>query len=266
MSRNKLIFLGVLILSVQVLSSCARIPSGHKGVKWNITSGTQKGVLSEGIHFIPPWNKIYMYNVRTMDSKETLNILTNNGLTIIVETSVRFRPITTELYEIQTEIGPRYYDIIIGPSVRSAARTVGGRYSPEEMYSTKREVFETELVEEVKKAITGKHINLETILIRNVELPDKLRQAISDKLEEEQRALKMHFTLAKERQEAARKKIEAQGISDFQKVVSLGLTPMLLKWKGIEATEKLVSSPNSKVIVIGNQGSGGLPLILGTDK
>jgi regulator of protease activity HflC (stomatin/prohibitin superfamily) len=160
------------------------------------------------------------------------------------------------------EIGPRYFDVILAPVIRAEARKVGSRYTPEEIYSTQRETVEKEIFDAVQKALAGKHINLQAILVRNVALPDNIRRAISEKLEEEQKALKMEFTLNRERQEAERKRIEAQGIADFQKVVSTGISEQLLKWKGIEATEKLASSSNAKVVVIGS-GADGLPLILG---
>jgi regulator of protease activity HflC (stomatin/prohibitin superfamily) len=213
---------------------------------------------------IAPWNRLTRYDVRTQDQKEVLHILTNNGLSVSLETSIRFRPLREELPRLHAEIGPGYFDVILAPVVRSEARKVGGRYAPEEIYSSKREVVEHEIVEEVQRAIVGKHIELEAILIRDVDLPENIKRAISEKLEEEQRAFKMEFTLNRERQEAERKRIEAQGIADFQKTVSAGIGPELLRWKGIEATEKLATSQNAKVVVIG-AGEDGLPLILGHD-
>ncbi len=258
--------LGLMLLGIICFTGCVKIPSGYRAVKWTITGGTTKTLLGEGMHMLMPWNKVFAYNIRTQDIKEDLTILANNGLTLELEVSVRFRPKYDELYGLQTKIGPNYYSVILGPSIRSSTRRVGGRYSPEQIYSKNREIMEKEFLEETRKAISGKYIELEAILIRNVRLPLKLQQAISDKLEEEQRALKMRFTLSKEQREAERKKIEAKGIADFQRIVNQGLTPMLLQWKGVEATEKLINSPNSKVIIIGNKGTGGLPLILGTGK
>src|SRR6266850_1275906 len=148
------------------------------------------------------------------------------------------------------------------PRALHEARKVGGRYSPEEIYALKREVVEHEILSEARAAMNGKHIELEAILIRDVDLPDKIKRAISEKLEEEQKALKMQFTLNRERQEAERKRIEAQGIADFQRIVATGISNELLRWKGIEATEKIAQSSNAKVVVIGS-GEDGLPLILG---
>src|SRR5215472_7286135 len=251
------------LLGIACLSGCVRsIDSGHAGVLWTMAGGTQPEVYGEGVHLIAPWNRLTSYDVRTQDRKEVLHILTNNGLSVSLEASIRYRPVHDELAHLHTELGQDYFEVILAPVVRSEARKVGGRYAPEEIYSSKREVVEKEIVEEVRSAVVGKHVELEAILIRDVDLPENIKRAISEKLEEEQKALKMEFTLARERQEAERKRIEAQGIADFQKIVATGISPELLRWKGIEATEKLASSGNAKVVVIGSPKEG-LPLILG---
>jgi regulator of protease activity HflC (stomatin/prohibitin superfamily) len=146
--------------------------------------------------------------------------------------------------------------------VRSTVRRVLGNYKPEELYSTKREEIQDEIFAGAVRSLQGRHVDIETVLIRNIQLPEKLQAAIAEKLEEEQRAERMQFTLARERQEAERKRIEAQGIADFQTIVSKGISEELLKWKGIEATEGLANSSNAKIVVIGS-GKDGLPLILG---
>ncbi|MGH7341406.1 MAG: prohibitin family protein [Candidatus Rokuibacteriota bacterium] len=256
-----------LILAILALVStgCYRIDSGHAGVLWTLWGGTQSEVLREGVHVVPPWNRVTVYPVRTQDRKEDLHILTNNGLSVAMEGSIRFRPIMEELPRLHVEIGPTYYDTILAPVLRSEARKVGGRYSPEEIYSTKREVVEGEIFKETAKALVGKPLEVEAILVRDVDLPKTIKDAIMGKLEEEQKALKMEFTLNRERQEAERKRIEAKGISDFQNIVTQGITDQLLRWKGIEATEKLSLSPNAKVVVIGS-GKDGMPIILGGDR
>jgi regulator of protease activity HflC (stomatin/prohibitin superfamily) len=254
---------GLAALSCLATLGCFRtIDSGHAGVVWTLLGGTQEDVRGEGVHLIPPWNRLNRYDARTQDAKELLHVLTNNGLSVNLEASIRYRPVRQELPRLHAEIGPGYYEVILAPVVRSEARKVGGRYSPEEIYSRKREVVEHEIVDEVRKAIAGKHVELEAILIRDVDLPENIKRAISEKLEEEQKALKMEFTLNRERQEAERKRIEAAGIADFQRIVATGISDELLRWKGIEATEKLASSQNAKVVVIGS-GKDGLPLILG---
>jgi len=243
--------------------ACFRtVDSGRAGVLWTLLGGTQEKVFGEGVHVIAPWNRLTRYDVRTQDQKEVLHVLTNNGLSVSLETSIRYRPLRDELSRLHAEIGPNFYEVILAPVVRSESRKVGGRYSPEEIYSRKREVVEHEILEEAQRAIEGKHVSLEAILIRDVDLPANIKRAISEKLEEEQKALKMEFTLNRERQEAERKRIEAAGIADFQKIVATGISAELLRWKGIEATEKLASSQNAKVVVVGS-GKDGLPLILG---
>jgi regulator of protease activity HflC (stomatin/prohibitin superfamily) len=243
--------------------SCFRtVDSGRAGVLWTLFSGTQEEVFGEGIHLVAPWNRLTRYDVRTQDRKELFHILTNNGLSVNLEASIRYRPVTEELPRLHAEIGPEYYDVILAPVLRSESRKVGGRYSPEEIYSSKREAVGLELLQGARASIEGKHVLLEAILIRDVALPENIKKAISEKLEEEQRALKMEFTLNRERQEAERKRIEAAGIADFQKIVATGISEELLRWKGIEATEKLASSENAKVVVIGS-GKDGMPLILG---
>ncbi len=252
----------VLMILAMATLGCARIDSGRAGILWKFLGGTQPEVYDEGVQIVAPWNRMYVYDIRTQDRKEDLVVLTSNGLSVALEASIRYRPIRAELSKLHTQIGPRYYDVILGPIVRSEARKVGGRYTPEEIYSTKREIVGESIYNEVKKMLEGKHVELEAILVRNVELPTNIKAAISEKLEEEQKALKMVFTLNREEKEADRKRIEAKGIADFQRVVSEGISLKLLRWKGIEATEKIASSPNAKVIVIGS-GPDGLPLILG---
>ncbi len=252
----------LLILVLVTTAGCRNIDSGRAGVLWKVFGGTQDEVYGEGLHLVAAWNKFYVYDIRLQDRKEQLHILTSNGLSVGLEASIRYRPIRAELSKLHTEIGPQYFEVILGPVIRAEARKIGSGYTPEEIYSTKREEVESGIFNAVQEALEGKHVKLEAILVRNVSLPDNIRRAISEKLEEEQKALKMKFMLERERKEAERKRIEAKGIADFQDLVSANIGPNLLKWKGIEATEKLASSANAKVVVIGS-GKDGLPLILG---
>ena len=151
---------------------------------------------------------------------------------------------------------------IIKPEIRSVTREVIGNYLPEELYSTKREAIEDEIEELTRNKIASKYLTLDAILIRDVTLPQTLRAAIEQKLKQEQEALEYEFKIDKAKKEAERKEIEAKGIAKFQRIVNQTITPQLLKWKGVEATQEISKSPNSKVIVIGN-GDGDLPIILG---
>ena len=137
-----------------------------------------------------------------------------------------------------------------------------GNYLPEELYSTKREAIEDEIYARTKDNIEAKYLKLDAILIRDVTLPLTLRTAIEQKLKQEQEALEYDFKIQKARKEAERKEIEANGIAEFQKIVNRTITPQLLRWKGVEATQEISKSPNAKVVVIGN-GEGDLPIILG---
>jgi regulator of protease activity HflC (stomatin/prohibitin superfamily) len=264
--RNAVLHLA--LFAMPFISGC-RLPvidSGHAGIVFkSLGQGTSKTVLGEGLHVMPIWNSVIAYDLRVHEFKEGLSVLSNNGLAIKVDSSVRFRPKPDELFELQTQIGPKYADILIAPVVRSEARKVFGRFSPEEIYSTKREEIERSIFDEVERALKGKHVIVEAILIRDVELPEAIKAAIADKLAEEQRSQKMRFTLDKERQEATRKQIEAEGIAKYQNIVRQGLTSDFLAYKGIEATERLASSQNAKVIVVGSSKTG-LPLIYQTDK
>jgi regulator of protease activity HflC (stomatin/prohibitin superfamily) len=264
--RQTLLLLSLAVAPFLPGCRCPTVDSGNRGIVFKtLSGGTSKEVLGEGMHLIPVWNHVIQYDTRVHEMKEPLVVLTSNGLTLRVDASVRYRPKIEELFELQTQIGPDYDQKVIGPIVRSESRKVFGRYSPEEIYSTKREEIERQIYDEVLRALEGKHVIVEAVLVRDVELPEAIKNAIADKLAEEQRSQKMRFTLDKERQEADRKQIEALGIAKYQSIVRQGLTPEYLQFKGIEATERLASSPNSKVVIVGNP-RGGLPLIFQGEK
>ena len=255
---------GSMLLSIGLigLAGCATtIPTGMGGVEWTPTQGTLKEPLREGVYIVSPFAEIYKVDLREQQRLEELEVLANNGLTVTLSTSVLFQPIPSALYQLKTQVETDYYNVLISPALRSSARKVVGRYSPEEVYSTKREEVEREIFNEVTRKNEGKPVRINGILIRQVRLPAMVQTAIERKLEQEQKALEMDFILERERKEAERKRIEAAGIADYQQIISKGLSDMLLEWKGIDATEKLAASPNSKVIVIG-AGKGGLPVIL----
>jgi regulator of protease activity HflC (stomatin/prohibitin superfamily) len=241
---------------------CVRVESGGSGVLWTITGGTQEGVYGEGIHIVAPWNRMIVYDVRAQDRMEQMQMITNNGLNVGLEVSLRFHAVSGDVWKLHSQIGPAYYDKILKPTLRSVTRDVVGQFSPEEIYSVKRDQVGTQIFEALSETTSEQYMVIEAVLVRNIVLPEKLRMAISEKLEEEQRSLRMKFVLDRELQEAERKRIEARGIADFQKIVSKGINAQLLQWKGIEATEALAKSENAKVVVIGS-GKDGLPLILG---
>ncbi len=255
------------VLGLMCITGCAceTVGSGHGGIGFDsFGSGTLREQFGEGLHVLRPGKSLITYDLRVQEMKEELSVLSNNGLDIRVDASVRYRAEPSKLFELHTQTGPRYSEILVGPIVRSEARKVFGRYAPEEIYSTKREQIEKEIYDEVLRALQGKHVVVEAILVRDVTLPQSIREAIADKLAEEQRSQKMRFTLEKERQEADRKQIEAEGIAKYQGIVRQGLTEEYLRFKGIEATERLSQSQNAKIIVVGSPQSG-LPLVYQTD-
>lgn len=251
---------GFLVLFA-ALVGCTTIPTGMGGVEWTPTQGTLKEPLGEGFHVVSPFATIYKIDLREQHHLEDLEVLANNGLSVILKTSVLYQVPFGDLQRLQSEIGPNYYGVLVAPLLRSVARKVVGRYSAEEIYSTKREEVEREIFQEVLKKNEGKPVRINTILIREVHLPSAVQAAIQRKLEQEQKALEMQYILDRERKEAERKRIEAGGIADAQQIIGKGLTPQVLEFRGIEATEKLALSSNSKIVVIGS-GKNGLPVIL----
>jgi len=244
------------------LTGCATtIPTGRQGIEWTPMRGTVNKPLDEGMHLVSPFARVYKVDLREQQREDSLDVLANNGLNIKITASVLYQPIPTEAFQLITQTGEDYYATLVEPYVRSSARKVVGRYSPEEVYSTKREQIEREIHDEVTQKLAGQHVAVNAILIREVHLPQAVQNAIEAKLEEEQKALEMRFVLERTRQEAVRKHIEAQGIADYQAIISKGLNDQVIEWRGIEATEKLAESPNAKMIVIGS-GKNGLPVIL----
>ena len=264
---RKRLWLVVIGFSFLLVGCGTRIPSGHNGVKYyQFRKGTQMGkIYGEGFNWHLPWNSFFIYKTQTDERREDLHVLSADGASIGLESSIWFRPIVNKLDSLQITIGLNYYEVVIGPALRGEARSIVGRYKPDEIYSTKREIIASEILDAIQNLLEDKYIEVQNIIIRNVILPKNVTDAINLKLAADQAQQKMKFVLLKETQEAERKRIEARGIADFQRIITQGLTKNLLRWKGIEATEKLAQSPNTKIVVIGS-GESGLPLILGGEK
>ncbi|MBN1132989.1 MAG: prohibitin family protein [Bacteroidales bacterium] len=219
-------------------------------------------IYEPGFHIIAPWNDLIKYDVREKKSEETMDVLDKGGLSVNVDITVIFNPIHEKIGYLHENIGEDYVSVMVIPNVRSTVRAVTGRYSAEEIYSTKRAEVEKAIIEETRRALAAKNIDMKDLLIRSIALPEKIKQAIEDKLQQQQEALAYQFRLEREASEADRKRIEAQGIADYNKIISASLTDRILRQKGIDATLTLANSPNSKVVVIGS-GDEGMPLILG---
>ena len=243
------------------------IPAGNGGVLYRLFGGgidTTK-TYEEGLHFIAPWNSMQIYETRQMVADEEMSALSSNGLEIKIEFSTWYQPKWDELGKLHATIGTQYLTRAVIPAMRSAARSVVGRYTPEQIYSTKRDAIQEEIFEETKKLLESKHIQLNQVLIRSVTLPPTIKSAIESKLKQEQEALEYEFKLEKAAQEAERQRVEAEGKAKANNIVSASINDKILREKGIEATLKLAESPNAKIVVIGNSNDG-MPLILGDIK
>jgi regulator of protease activity HflC (stomatin/prohibitin superfamily) len=228
--------------------------------------GTQlEQVYGEGIHLIFPWDKMTVYNVRVQKIDHDIEVLSSNGLRIFVSASIRFRPYYNNLPLLHQQIGPEYAERIVIPEVVAVIRQIFGQYLPEDIYSSQKFIIQN-TVQNAIFEVSERFVDLDELLITRIVLPDLIIDAIEQKLEKEQVALGYQFRINSEILEAERKRIEAEGIRDFQMIISEGITENYLRFKGIEATENLARSNNAKIVVIGG-GRDGLPIILdGTDR
>jgi len=248
--RNAIIAL-VLFVLIVVGAPITVVPAGHVGVK-DLFGNVSSSVLPPGVHLVFPFTRVIKMSIQTQEVKETTEVPSKEGLMMDLEGSLLFRLDPTKAADIYKTVGRNYQEIAVHPQMRSAIREITASYEAKALYSAEREQIARETFELFQKMASGRGIITEAVLLRKIGLPPIVANAIQEKLKREQEAEQMKFVLQKESQEAERKRIEAQGIS-----------AQLLEWKGIEATEKLASSPNSKIVVIGN--SKGLPLILGGD-
>ena len=244
------------LASLALLSACTTIGPGRAGVIWRASGGTEAQVYGEGLYAIAPWNEMDVYDLRSMNRDEKLTAIAVNGLAMELDASVRYRVVPEELVALQKEVGPRYFETILEPVLRSETRRVIGRYTPEELYSTKRDIIEREIREELKAKIEGRHLILEAVLIRNIELPPTIREAIDRKLAAEQEVLKMKYLLEIAKATAEQQRIEAQGIADYNRTVTSSLSAQILEFERIQQMGKLADSPNAKTVVLGQREGG----------
>lgn len=255
--------LAVVLLIMVPACMTKSIGSGEAGVKYSSFSGTNMNtVYGEGLNVFLPWERMVVYDVRENAQNETLSALSSNGATINMDVTVRYSPTMENLPYLHTTFGREYYERLIQPELRSAAREVVGRYTPEELYSTRRNELQALIFQHVASAAAEQYVDVAAVLIRDVVLPDQVRRAIENKLEEEQLVEQAALSVRRAEQEAARKRVEAQGDADRARIVTQSLTPQFLRWQGIEATRELAQSDNAKVVIIGGSGDG-LPIILG---
>jgi regulator of protease activity HflC (stomatin/prohibitin superfamily) len=254
--------IGIAVALVIAISQCwTIIPAGHTGVI-DFLGNVSDETLKPGVNLVNPMAKVEKMSIKTQEMKELMSVPSKEGLSVDLEISLLFKLDSEMANQIYKTVGPNYADIILQPQFRSVVRGVTARYEAKALYTASREKLASEILSELEKLVGPRGITVEQAPLRQIQLPARLTQSIEEKLQAEQESQRMAFILQKEEQEADRKRIEAKGIADFQDIVSKGISDQLLKWKGIEATEKLANSTNSKIVVIGS-GKDGLPLILG---
>ncbi|MDQ7918322.1 prohibitin family protein [Mesonia sp. MT50] len=258
------VFIGIVII-ILIFKSTVTIGSGEAGVLYKTFDG---GVvddgppLSEGFHFIAPWNSVFIYEARQQSLDEKMQVLSSNGLEIKLDASTWFQPKYEDLGKLHKEKGEQYIERLLKPAVRSAARAVVGRYSPEQLYSSKREAIQNEILEETQILLKEQYVQVNEVLVRDVSLPTTIKDAIERKLRQEQESLEYEFRLTKATKEAERQRIDAEGKARANTILSESLTEKVLKEKGIQATVELAKSNNAKTVIIGNSDNG-MPIILG---
>ncbi|MBZ9650539.1 prohibitin family protein [Psychroflexus montanilacus] len=261
------IIIVVVIAIIFISNSTVNINSGEAGVLFKRFGGgvvTDEAPLKEGFHIVAPWNTVFVYEVRQQTIDESMQVLSSNGLDIKLDATIWFEPTYDQLGLLHKERGEKYISRLIQPAVRSATRTVVGRYKPEELYAQKRESIQNEMYDETQQLLKNQYVQVNRILVRDVSLPPTIKQAIERKLKQEQESLEYEFRLEKATKEKQRQEIEAEGKARANEILSASLTDKILQEKGIQATIKLSESENSKVIVIGS-GKDGMPIILGNN-
>ncbi len=271
-ARRNLTYLSIVLVFALVLGFVFIkrivyiILPGEAAIRWSLFSGTQIGkVYSEGIHFISPLDKLYIYNVRIQEASRELDVLTKKGLKVSLSVSIRYAPQQSILGLLHQKIGPDYANVVIIPEIEAVLREIIGTLEAEQIYTTGREVI-VEAINNAIEQVAQRYINIDDVLIRRISLPASIEEAIKFKLKQKQLVEAHEFKILRERKEAERKRIEGEGIRDRLKIISSAIPKgEILKWEGIKATKDISTSQNAKVIVIGG-GKDGLPIILNSEK
>lgn len=269
---NLLKIIGVLLLLIGVFSSMFKqIDAGKVGVK-SLYGSVQPDVLESGLHVVNPLLDITVFDVQTQnytmsavhnegaqEGDDAIRVLSNDGLEVVIDLTVLYRVIPNEAPKILKGIGESYTDKIVRPVTRTRIRDNAVYYDAVALYSTKRNEFQQRIFKSIEADFKARGLVLEQLLIRNINLPESVKKTIESKINAEQDAQKMTFVLQKEKQEAERKRVEAQGIADYQRIISLGLTDKQLQYEQIKAQKEIATSPNTKIIFM---GKGSAPVIL----
>lgn len=261
------IILGVVILVLIIFGSKTFVilQPTERGILFRkYTSGLDtERIYQEGMTIVAPWNDMIVFSVQEQQVEETMDILSSDGLNINLDVSLRFRPRQDSIGALYRAFKMDFVTSLIRPELRSVVRRVIGNYTPKEIYSTKRKEIETEIEQETTRILSNNHLELRALLFRSVRLPESLQKKIAEKLAAKEESEKYVYVLLKAEQEAEQRRIDADGKATANKILNASLTSNILKDKGIEATLELAKSPNSKIVIVGNED--GLPLILGND-
>lgn len=266
---GRLVAIGLVV--VGVLTSCiVQVNAGEAGVKV-LFGKVQKNILGSGLHFINPLMEVRRIDIKTqnytmsgsnderMSGDDEIRVLTSDGLEVAIDLTVLYRIIPSEAPRLLVETGFDYKDKVVRPQSRTAIRDNAVYYQAVELFSTRRDEFQNRIYKSIESDFKKRGLLLEQLLVRNITLPASVRAAIEAKINAEQEAQKMQFVLQKENQEAERKRIEAKGISDYQRIINESLTERQLQYENIKAMKELAQSQNSKMIIM---GKGGAPIIL----
>jgi len=269
---NPLRFVALIVMLIGVLTSCViQIDAGQVGVK-KLFGEIQPDILNSGLHFINPLLEVDKLDIKTLNytmsgqhdegrqtGDDAIRVLTSDGLEVTIDLSVLYRVIPNDAPKLLRETGANYEDKIVRPITRTRIRDNAVYYEAVALYSTKRDEFQQRIFKTIEDDFKKRGLLLENLLVRNITLPQSVKAAIELKINAEQEAQKMQFVLQKERQEAERKRVEAQGIADYQRIISESLTDKQLQYEQIKAMKELAASPNAKIIMM---GKGGTPVIL----
>ena len=258
-----LLFISLFLFAYLFDSIFINIYPGNTGVLWKrFAGGTQDEIFTSGLHIISPFDKMYIYETRIQQKKVEFTALSNSGVTIRLNASVRFFPHIASLPTLHESLGPDYIDRVVVPEIKSVLRQIIGTLNFMEIYNGQHENQVEVLADEAMKQLKPQYIVLSNLLIKEIHLPEMLSDAIQAKLKEQQKFKAYSFINQTAQMEADRKLIEAKGIAAYQETVNKGLTSEYLSFRGIQATLELAKSENAKVVIIGNKE--GLPLILNT--
>ena len=259
------IIIGAIVIFVFIIFSKAFIilqPTERGVVFKKYTTGLDvDNVLGEGLNIVAPWNDVFTFQIAEKSIEETMDVLSKDGLSIKIDVSLRYRPMPNKIGYLYRSFKDDYVNDLIRPELCSAVREIIGQYTPEELYASKRQEIETKIELNTEAILKENSIEQKTLLFRSITLPQKIKESIEFKLQADQEAQTYIYLIEKEKKEAERRKIDALGKAEANKILSASITENILKEKGISATEELAKSPNSKIIVIGG-GKDGLPIIL----